>query len=144
MYSVTSILVTSALTHYKQHLGKQEPSHALQRSCFNHHFQFLNGCLQFPWTVTLVLMISRSKHIPGSAPSNKYGWFVHLRSCMRMFRSLILSDLPAPFTTSMSFIKILVYLKMLHQLLHNHLVKLCHRNGILDPWLLIRAVWPSS
>lgn len=29
-----------------------------------------------------------------------------------MFSNLILSDFPAPFTTSMSFIKILVYLKI--------------------------------
>ena len=64
-------------------------------------------CLEFYGTLKIT-------HIPGSAPSNKYGWFVHFRSCMRMLRSLILSDLPAPFTTSMSFIRILVYLRIIN------------------------------
>jgi len=50
---------------------------------------------------------------PGSAPSNRYGWLQHLRSCMRMFSSRILSDFPAPFTTSISFISIFVYLSQL-------------------------------
>ena len=30
--------------------------------------------------------------IPGSAPSNKYGWLQHFLSCIKMFNSLILSQ----------------------------------------------------
>lgn len=52
-----------------------------------------------------------SQYIPGSMPSNRYGWLQHFRSCIRILRSLILSERPAPFTMSMSFIRILVYLK---------------------------------
>jgi len=49
--------------------------------------------------------------VPGSAPSNRYGWLQHFLSCISILSSRILSDLPAPFTMSMSFIRIFVYLK---------------------------------
>lgn len=49
-------------------------------------------------------------HLPGSAPSKRYGWLAHLRSCMTTFSSLILLAFPAPFTISISFIRIFVYL----------------------------------
>ena len=49
-------------------------------------------------------------HIPGSAPSKRYGWLQHFRSCINTLSNLILPDLPAPLTISMSFIRIFVYL----------------------------------
>ena len=60
------------------------------------------------------------KYEPGSAPSNRYGWFEHFLSCIRMLRSLILSDLPAAFRISISFMRIFVYLK----------VKVCWKLGL--------------
>lgn len=47
---------------------------------------------------------------PGSAPSNRYGWLQHFRSCIRIFKSRILSIFPAEFRMSISFIRIRVYL----------------------------------
>mmetsp|Transcript_18212 Transcript_18212/g.47508 ORF Transcript_18212/g.47508 Transcript_18212/m.47508 type:complete len:284 (+) Transcript_18212:1770-2621(+) len=46
---------------------------------------------------------------PSSAPSNRYGWLQHLRSCIRMFNSRIFSTLPAPFSTSISLLSTFVY-----------------------------------
>ena len=48
---------------------------------------------------------------PGSAPSKRYGWLQHLRSCMTMLRRRVFdSFLPAaPLTASMSFSRIFLY-----------------------------------